>query len=86
MDSHSPEIERVSDFAERVLTAATPGTYLVEYFTWMAYLPRWMTPWRRYAEHCFAKDTEMFEQMLDKVRERFVSLKFDCLYCSLRGS
>lgn len=41
-DSHDARIVRVDEFTQRFLKAAMPGTYLVEYFTWMSHLPRWM--------------------------------------------
>ncbi|KIK68270.1 hypothetical protein GYMLUDRAFT_256026 [Collybiopsis luxurians FD-317 M1] len=70
LDSRDPHIERVNQFTERAVEAATPGAFLVEYFTWMKYLPRWMTPWRAWAEDHFKRDSEMFESMFAGVEER----------------
>ncbi|KAJ7250654.1 cytochrome P450 [Mycena rebaudengoi] len=69
-DSRDPDIMRVNRFTERALAAAAPGAYLVEYFTWMEKLPRWMSPWRRYAEDWFARDSLMLEQLFSNVEER----------------
>ena len=62
-DSNDPVINRVNHFSERALHAANPGSFLVEYFNWMQYLPSWMSPWRRYAEDWFAKDSVMFKEL-----------------------
>jgi len=60
-DSNDPIILRVNDFVDRALSAALPGKFLVEYFTWMEHLPRWMAPWRRWAEEWFARDSQFVE-------------------------
>ncbi|KAJ7577362.1 cytochrome P450 [Mycena floridula] len=70
LDSHDPDILRVNHFTERALAAAAPGAYLVEYFTWMEYLPRWMCAWRRYAEDTFQADSIMFEKLFADVQDR----------------
>ncbi|KAJ7446930.1 cytochrome P450 [Mycena galericulata] len=70
MDSKDPDILRVNRFTERALAAAAPGAYLVEYFTWMEKLPRWMCSWRRYAEDWFIRDSIMFEQLFQGVEQR----------------
>ncbi|KAF8195338.1 cytochrome P450 [Mycena galopus ATCC 62051] len=64
MDSDDPAILRVNQFTDRTLIAAAPGAHLVEYFTWMEKLPRWMCSWRRYAEDWFIRDSIMFEQLV----------------------
>ncbi|KAF8215396.1 cytochrome P450 [Mycena galopus ATCC 62051] len=70
MDSNDPDILRVDRFTERTLVAAAPGAHLVEYFTWMEKLPRWMCSWRRYAEDWFIRDSIMFEQLFADVERR----------------
>jgi hypothetical protein len=72
MNSQEPDILRVNHFTERALAAAAPGAFLVEYFTWMEHLPRWMCGWRRYAEDLFAKDSVMFEKLFSDVADRIV--------------
>ena len=69
-DSKDPIIVRVNHFTERALAAAAPGAYLVEYFTWMQYLPRWMSPWRVYAEEWFARDSGLFENLFDDTKRK----------------
>ena len=73
LDSMNPDIKRVNHFVERALAAAAPGAFLVEYFTWMEHLPRWMCAWRRYAEDWFRKDSVLFEKLFSDVEERMVS-------------
>ncbi|KAK7443507.1 hypothetical protein VKT23_015679 [Stygiomarasmius scandens] len=68
-----PDIVRVNLFVERALHAAAPGSFLVEYFTWMQYLPRWMSPWRRYAEDTFKRDSVMFENLFADAKKRLAS-------------
>ncbi|KAJ3804446.1 cytochrome P450 [Lentinula lateritia] len=70
LDSQHPDIVRVNHFTERALSAAAPGAFWVEYFTWMKYLPRWMCPWRQYAEDSFNKDSAMFENLFSHVEKR----------------
>ena len=72
-DSQNPVIRRIIRFTQRALEASAPGAYLVEYFTWMQYLPRWMSPWRVYAEGWFAKDSVLFEKLFNDTKQRFQS-------------
>ncbi|KAJ7463500.1 cytochrome P450 [Mycena galericulata] len=73
LDSNDPDIVRVNQFTERSLQAMTPGAFLVEFFTWMEYLPRWMAPWRRWAENHFREDSKLFEKLFGDVKERVES-------------
>ncbi|PFH53325.1 hypothetical protein AMATHDRAFT_55202 [Amanita thiersii Skay4041] len=66
----NPVVVRINKYTERALAAATPGAYMVEYFPWMQFLPRWMSPWRRYAEDWFKKDSVVFEDFFHAVEKR----------------
>ncbi|KAJ7899595.1 cytochrome P450 [Mycena olivaceomarginata] len=68
--SKNPDILRVNRFTERALHAAAPGAFLVEYFTWMEHLPRFMSPWRRYAEDWFRADSVLFKKLFSNVKDR----------------
>uniref|UniRef100_A0A0W0G6X5 Putative cytochrome P450 n=1 Tax=Moniliophthora roreri TaxID=221103 RepID=A0A0W0G6X5_MONRR len=57
LQSTNPDIERVNHFVERATSAAVPGAYWVEYFTWMEHLPRWM-------------DSALFEKLFSDVEMR----------------
>ncbi|KAJ7780309.1 cytochrome P450 [Mycena maculata] len=70
LDSKDPDILRVNHFTARALHAAAPGAFLVEYFTWMEHLPRFMSPWRRYAENWFRADSILFEKLFSRVKDR----------------
>ncbi|EEB94051.1 hypothetical protein MPER_07206, partial [Moniliophthora perniciosa FA553] len=70
LDSTNSDIKRVNHFVARATTAAVPGAFLVEYFTWMEDLPRWMCAWKRYAEDWFKRDSALFERLFSDVEER----------------
>ncbi|KAK7057911.1 cytochrome P450 [Favolaschia claudopus] len=59
MHSDDPLVEAIQQHVARNLASAAPGAFLVEYFTWMEKLPRWMCKWRRDAEYWFEKDSAM---------------------------
>ncbi|THU96158.1 cytochrome P450 [Dendrothele bispora CBS 962.96] len=69
-DYLDPVIVRANLFVDRITHAALPGCFLVEYFTWMQHLPRWMSPWRCYAEYNFNSDSLMFEDLFGGVKNR----------------
>ncbi|ESK97859.1 cytochrome p450 [Moniliophthora roreri MCA 2997] len=69
-DHHSPDIARVNRYVEMCLHACAPGSFLVEYFTWMQYLPRWISPWRRYAEDNYNDHNVFFEKLYNDVKQR----------------
>lgn len=75
-----PSVARVNDFVERIVRAAYPGAHLVEFFTWMRYLPLWMAKWKRDALEWYKKDSIMFEGLYDDVRQRVVSLTYGMSY------
>ncbi|KAJ7439815.1 cytochrome P450 [Mycena galericulata] len=47
-----------------------PGAFLVEYLTWLEHLPRWMSPWRRYAEFWYEKDSVILTGFFSDVQKR----------------
>ncbi|KAJ7635361.1 cytochrome P450 [Roridomyces roridus] len=70
LDSHDPDIVRINEFTHRTFQAMVPGAFLVEFLTWMEHLPRWMTPWRRWAEGHFKQDSKLFERLFGEVKDR----------------
>ncbi|KAF8989959.1 cytochrome P450 [Cyathus striatus] len=68
--SSDPKIQMVAAFTERLTTAGAPGANLVEFFTWMRFLPRWMCKWKRDAEDCFVTDSEMVMDLMEGVEKR----------------
>lgn len=70
--AHDPYIARINDFVERLARAAYPGTYLVEVFTWMLYIPSFLAPWKKEAQEWHIKDSAMFEELYGEVERRVV--------------
>ncbi|KAJ7660445.1 cytochrome P450 [Mycena rosella] len=70
LDTSGGVIRQTNDFTERLLTSAAPGAFLVHHFMWMEHLPRFLTPWRKYAEDWYEKDSKMFAQLFASVEER----------------
>ncbi|KAJ6484798.1 cytochrome P450 [Mycena sanguinolenta] len=70
LSEEDPKIALVNDFAERIERAAYPGTYLVEYFTWMRYLPSWVAKWKRDVLEQYKIDDAMFRGLFNEVRNR----------------
>lgn len=67
------KITRINDFAERLVSAAHPGAYLVEYFTWMRHLPSWIAKWKRDVLEQYRIDDAMFRGLFNEVGNRIVS-------------
>jgi hypothetical protein len=74
LSEEDPNITRINDFADRLVNAAYPGAYLVEYFTWMKYLPSWMAKWKRDVLEQYSIDDAMFRGLFNEVSNRVVSL------------
>ncbi|KAJ7123607.1 cytochrome P450 [Mycena epipterygia] len=70
LSEHDPKITLINDFVERLVHAAYPGTYLVEYFTWMRYFPTWLAKWKRDALEQHRVDNAMFEALFNEVVHR----------------
>ena len=48
------------------------GNYLVEFFTWMKYIPSSIAKWKRVAEERHKKYSAIFEAMFRDVEDRIV--------------
>ncbi|KAJ7209438.1 cytochrome P450 [Mycena rebaudengoi] len=70
LSEEDPNITRINDFADRLVNAAYPGAYLVEYFTWMKYLPSWMAKWKRDVLEQYSIDDAMFRGLFNEVSNR----------------
>ncbi|KAF8487321.1 cytochrome P450 [Russula ochroleuca] len=60
-------IESIDDFADRLLKAVTPGSYMVQFFPWLRHLPSSLAKWKRVLEAGYKQDTAMFEGLLHTV-------------------
>ena len=66
-------VERIKGVTHRLECAVIPGSYLVEVFPWLRYLPDRIAKWKREAREWFQKDTELFEGLLNTVAKKAVS-------------
>ncbi|KAF8258902.1 cytochrome P450 [Lactarius quietus] len=62
-----PVVVGVVKHVERIMHEVQPGARLVEFFTWMRYIPSRFSKWKRDAEYWFVQDSLMFEGLLGKV-------------------
>ncbi|KAJ7703909.1 cytochrome P450 [Mycena rosella] len=70
LSEQDPKIRLINDFAERLIRAAYPGAFFVEYFTWMRYLPAWMAKWKWDALEQHRMDDKMFRVLFTDVENR----------------
>jgi len=67
-----PTVREIGKFNEIILDYSIPGNYLVEFFTWMLYIPSSIAKWKRVAEEQQKKYSAMFEAMFRDVEDRIV--------------
>lgn len=67
-----PVITKLDDFDKFLMHAVYPGTYLVEFFTWMKYLPAALAPWKRKANEQFTEFSKFFLKLLRDVEKQMV--------------
>lgn len=77
-EADSPYIHKANDYAARISEAAMPGAYLVEFFTWMNYLPAWMAKWKRDAINAYKKDYAFIEGLYEEAKSREVIISCHC--------
>ncbi|KAF5342805.1 hypothetical protein D9758_013368 [Tetrapyrgos nigripes] len=65
-----PLVAQVNDCAHRLTRAAQPGSFLVEFFPIMKYLPEALAPWKKEGNEWYRKDTAMFQGFLDDVQSK----------------
>ena len=51
------------------------SAHLVEFFTWMRYLPEWMAKWKREAMKWYKHDSAFFVGLYNDVRKRVVCIR-----------
>ncbi|KAH9002683.1 cytochrome P450 [Lactarius hatsudake] len=66
-------VRLINDFVQRLTIAALPGAHLVEFFTWMQYIPSRFAAWKRIAEACYRRDSAMFEDLFNTVHVNYVN-------------
>ena len=67
-----PTVQETNAFNELSAEYALPGNYLVEFFTWMKYIPSSIAKWKRVAEERQKKYSAMFVAMFCDVEDRIV--------------
>ena len=72
-NANDPAAAPLKGFVDHLSRAAYPGTHLVEFFTWMRYLPSWMARWKHEAVAGYEKYSITFLQLYDDVSQRVVS-------------
>jgi hypothetical protein len=70
---NDPSAVPLNNFVDQLAHAAYPGAYLVEFFTWMRYLPLWMAKWKYEAVTGYKKYSTIFSKLYDDVCQRVVS-------------
>ena len=68
----NPTVTKVNAFMERISQYGVPGSYLVEFFTWMKYIPSSIAKWKKEAEEGYAEYSRMFIGMFCDVENRIV--------------
>lgn len=66
-------VTKLNEFDKIILYAGYPGSYLVEYLTWMKYLPSVISPWKRKANEIFNEYSTLFMSLFRDVESKVVS-------------
>ena len=72
LSTDDPTVVRVTTFTDVGVEYGGFGNYLVEFFTWMKYLPSSMARWKRLAEEQHKEYSDMFIGMFREVEDRIV--------------
>ena len=67
-----PIVIKVNKFLDKLLHYTIPGNYLVEFFTWMKYIPSSIAKWKKEAEEGYEEYSEMFMGLFCDVEDRIV--------------
>ena len=79
-----PTVAEVNRFLEIGVEYGQLGNYLVEFFTWMKYIPSSMASWKRLAEERYREFSDVFVGLFHEVEDRIVMTFIRCslLPCS----
>ena len=67
-----PIVTKVNTYVKRLTHYAGPGNYLVEFFTWMRYLPSSIAKWKKDAEDGYIEYSKFFLGLFSDVEIRIV--------------
>ena len=73
-----PTVIKGNRFLEVAIDYSHLGNYLVEYFTWMKYIPSWIASWKRLAEEQYEEYSDMFMGLFREVEDRIVMTLTPC--------
>ena len=72
LSTDHPTVREINTFVDIGIDYAVLGNYMVEFFTWMKYIPSSIANWKRVAEARHKKYSAMFEAMFCNVEDRIV--------------
>lgn len=67
---NDPVVHELKTNTEKIALAAMPGSYLIDSFPALLYLPRWLSKWKREGAWYYNRMTSRFERILEEVREK----------------
>jgi len=73
-----PTLIKVNKFLEIAVDYGQLGNYLVEFFTWMKYIPSLVVTWKRLAEQRYEEYSDMFVGLFREVEDRIVMILIRC--------
>ncbi len=76
-------INRMDEISRSLTEASIIGTYLVDVFPIMLYLPEWLARWKREGREHHEAYTAMFERLMSDLRQKLVR---NCYHSSYRRS
>ena len=75
-----PTVVRVNMFLDAIRDYGQLGNYLVEFFTWMKYIPPSVASWKKLAEERYKEYSDMFVDLFRDIEDRIVItfIRFSC--------
>jgi len=75
-----PSVVKGKRFNEIFMEYAQVGNHLVEFFTWMKYIPSSVASWKRLAEERYEEYSNIFVGLFREVEDRIVMTLFIALF------
>ena len=72
LSADDPSVVKISTFNVIAIDYGNLGNYLVEFFTWMKYIPSSIANWKRIAEERYQEFSDMFVGLFREVEDRIV--------------
>ena len=73
-----PTVVEANRFLEIAVEYGQLGNYLVEFFTWMKYIPSSVASWKRLAEERYKEYSNVFVGLFREVEDRIVMTFIRC--------